>query len=132
MGVTHLACGCGRKIPALGLWKALWQKVPLKCAKCESLFTDADLRHLVEVDEYTRAIYAVYTQILRYGWTSADALRNAGASENALLLGAVLTHLQQAGLIQKREGPEPREGPVFVRGPRCPSGRLAKPEDPPR
>ena len=132
MGMTRLACGCGRRVPVHALWTALWDQKDLRCARCEALFTIADLRHLVEVDDYTRTVYAIYTQLVRYGWTSSDALENAGTTENNHLLGAVLTHLQSAGLIQRKEGMEADGVPLFIRGPRFPSARLARQEDRPR
>jgi hypothetical protein len=121
-----LSCECGREVPVIVLWTALSKDTDLRCRACGSCLTIACLRGLAEDNAYVRTVYAVYAQIVRYGWTSSDALVNAGVNDDTQMIGGLLTGLRRAGLIQKikesgRAKFEP--GPRFPHSKRLPQSR---------
>jgi len=138
MSGKNLACeGCGRTIPPVALWTAWARRAKLSCSECKWQVTSDFLFAKAEESEYTKTLVVTYTQLVRFGWTSAEVIAHAGVTVDPRDLGGILTGLQRAGLIQ-RVGTPPREvqidlmldskvepNPVFVPGPRFPMPNTA-------
>lgn len=108
-----LACeGCAREIPTLALWTALSLGARLKCSNCSKQVTHEYLSLQAERSEYAKAVLVAYTLLVRFGWTSADAIENAGVQLDPRVLGGILTGMQRGGLIQ-RIGPAPKNPLLF-------------------
>lgn len=125
---NHLSCeGCEREIPATALWSACARKARLQCRECRRQVTHESLSRLAESSEFAKAALVAFAQLVRYGWTSADAIENAGVHADPRALGGLITGLQRAGFIRKAER-EPRNPvlsivdpkPVFLPGPMFP------------
>lgn len=129
-----LSCeGCGREIPATALWAACARKIRLQCSNCRSQVTHASLLRLAEESEVAKAALVAFAHIIRYGWTSADAIKNAGVQVDPRL-GGLLSGLQRAGMIQKAGNASSEPGrallgtlvdpkPIFIKGPLFPEPR---------
>jgi len=127
----NLSCeGCGREIPATAIWSACARKARLECSNCKRQVTHQSLLRLAEESEVAKAALVAFAHLIRYGWTSADAIKNAGVQCDTRL-GGLLTGLQRAGYIAKAGG-EPRRPvlgvlvdpkPVWVPGPMFPTVR---------
>jgi hypothetical protein len=126
--VNRMDCTCGRSISVMALWTAFTRGKQLKCGGCGQRIDPKSLA--VDADDYTASVMAAYTQLVRYGWTSSDSIKNAVELRgNPRILGGLLAGLQRAGLIKKAGDAHEIENlsaivdpkPIFVPGPLFPT-----------
>lgn len=131
----HLACSnpkCLREIPVAVLWAALVSHSKLQCSQCATPVTRESLRQTAATSGYAQAVLVTFSQLVTYGWTSAHAVVQSGATVDPQVLGGLLAGLQRAGLIE-RTSPSSSAAhvaldtrPIFRPGPTFPAAPAAR------